>query len=672
MATYGSDSENPNYIESVASLKRKTKEDIRIDQLIPSQVLEDAGDTGIKQLLEYYYKFMNMKEFTYVETQTYVDNGVASGKAVFRIPDPNLDNNKFFGAKDGAGSTLVITQSNGTEVSIPLNSTNWLISNGNELPGSLATSTNPYGKTVTISGLTAYNGLKATLTTPQTNWVGPGPSYIINAIEESMNIDENETKHLDMMQKEIASLIPKDLNVDKRALYKNITEFYKLKGSQDAIEIFFRLLFNENVEVEYPWDNTLKPSDGKWDQGLNAYTDDSGFLNTKAIKIQDSYRYQKFSYNIKTGKNVADWSNIFERLVHPAGFIFFGEIMILTELTRAALGDDDRISSYTFGEGASSSQNDGTGNIQVPGLTDVMYRYLDIYGRTNRKTLSSMPGLQPGFIGKEDVALLVEAFASLFLPNFTAIPNHHAVLSTNINSSGVIDNISIVDPGHGYTGTQTITVTGDGNNAAATVTVNSRGELDTVTISNGGSGYSYATSTVPAVSNPGTIQQIYLSGLHDKTYTAAPQLIISAPTAVDSDGVPLSSNVQATAAITLDSEGEIASIAMSNVGAGYGNTNPTIRISSPTSSEKRGKDMHSIIRMLLNHVDITYTNGVPSTNTYTNNDYFMNKKNYYTTKKFRDGYPISFFSDKTIGSTYETDINKYNVKTHINLDPVAD
>ena len=171
---WGSDSTNPNYIESVTSLKRKTKEDIRVDQLVPSQVLEDSGDTGIKQLLEYYYKFMNMNEFIYTETQTYVDTGVASGKAVFRIPDPNNDNNKFFGAKDGSGSTLKITQANGTETSITLNSTNWFISNGNELPGSLETSTNPYGKTVTITGLTAHNGLKATLTTPQTNWVRPG------------------------------------------------------------------------------------------------------------------------------------------------------------------------------------------------------------------------------------------------------------------------------------------------------------------------------------------------------------------------------------------------------------------------------------------------------------------------------------------------------------------
>ena len=65
MAGYGSDSDNPSYLEKVTSTKRKTKEDIRIDQLIPAEILENSGETGIKQLLEYYYKFMNMDEFTY-------------------------------------------------------------------------------------------------------------------------------------------------------------------------------------------------------------------------------------------------------------------------------------------------------------------------------------------------------------------------------------------------------------------------------------------------------------------------------------------------------------------------------------------------------------------------------------------------------------------------------
>ena len=65
MALYGSDHENPNYVESVASLKRKTKEDIRIDTLIPSHILENVensdGSPNIKTLLEKYYEFMNME-----------------------------------------------------------------------------------------------------------------------------------------------------------------------------------------------------------------------------------------------------------------------------------------------------------------------------------------------------------------------------------------------------------------------------------------------------------------------------------------------------------------------------------------------------------------------------------------------------------------------------------
>jgi hypothetical protein len=49
-------------------------------------------------------------------------------------------------------------------------------------------------------------------------------------------------------------------------------------------------------------------------------------------KIQDSYKYQKFSYVLKTGANIDQWKNAFNRLVHPAGFIFFGEILLFIEI----------------------------------------------------------------------------------------------------------------------------------------------------------------------------------------------------------------------------------------------------------------------------------------------------------------------------------------------------
>jgi len=61
------------------------------------------------------------------------------------------------------------------------------------------------------------------------------------------------------------------------------------------------------------------------------FTTNDGFLSDKKY-LQDSYYYQKFSYVLRTGRNVADWKNAFTRLVHPAGFIFFGEIAIFVQL----------------------------------------------------------------------------------------------------------------------------------------------------------------------------------------------------------------------------------------------------------------------------------------------------------------------------------------------------
>jgi hypothetical protein len=61
------------------------------------------------------------------------------------------------------------------------------------------------------------------------------------------------------------------------------------------------------------------------------YNESRGFLSDN-IKLQDSYFYQKFSYVIRTGNNFDVWSDTFNKLVHPAGMIFFGEILILLQL----------------------------------------------------------------------------------------------------------------------------------------------------------------------------------------------------------------------------------------------------------------------------------------------------------------------------------------------------
>ena len=106
-----------------------------------------------------------------------------------------------------------------------------------------------------------------------------------------------------------------------------VNNSYKTPGTDYTEEVYsdtttkYRLTFtsalsNGDVVRTYP-------------KGL--FTNADGFLSDKKF-LQDSYYYQQFSYVLRTGKNVADWKNAFTRLVHPAGFKFFGEIAILVKL----------------------------------------------------------------------------------------------------------------------------------------------------------------------------------------------------------------------------------------------------------------------------------------------------------------------------------------------------
>ena len=458
---YSNDISSPGYIESTASSTRKSKEKLRVDSLIPSEILENSA--GMKQLLEAYYTFMNLDEFIYAENEDFQDV-VLDGKAVFRISDPRNENDAFFTDEQGADSTMSVTDAAGTVTIIPLNDINVNISNGNELPGSLALETSEIGKTFQVLGLTAHNSSTAKLNTPIKNWVGPGPSHVLNNIERAMDIDNNSVQFLELMQKEIASVIPRNITVNKRNLYKNIVDYYKVRGSADSIEIFFRLLFNDEVEVQYPWDKTLIPSSGNWDVNPalpkgGQYLDNKGQLSN-VIKIQDSLRYQKFSYLIRTGQNVSTWENVFNRLVHPAGFKFFGEILIIMELTKAVLGEDT-----------------------IEG--DTLYR----------KVLSAMPERQPGAIGIEDLPLLVEMFASTFLPAIKSRIHRGGTISIPNSKlkNGVISTITVTNAGSGYLAPPTVTTvdtgTPSGHTAGTFTPVITAGGLASVTIVDGGKNY---------------------------------------------------------------------------------------------------------------------------------------------------------------------------------------
>ena len=239
--------------------------------------------------------------------------------------------------------------------------------------------------------------------------------FYLNQLDTQRDIDLIDDKLLESLQREIGVAIPRNPQSDPRLFYKHLIEFYRSRGTPDSIKSFFRLIHDEDVEVYFPKDDILSPSDGRWtDISVEGYTnysdaivadpssyipvytwtltsgtslidfvDDNGIspkfndeivlvngvlrtdvtevisynsstvINENHLKfdtalvsgdvvkvytrgyfttkdgmpdelkyIQDSYFYQKFSYVLRTGTGVASWKDNFNRLVHPAGFVF--------------------------------------------------------------------------------------------------------------------------------------------------------------------------------------------------------------------------------------------------------------------------------------------------------------------------------------------------------------
>lgn len=80
------------------------------------------------------------------------------------------------------------------------------------------------------------------------------------------DIDTTTDSFLQFFREEVYKNIPDSALVDKRLLAKHIREMYRNKGTEKSYKFLFRALYNEDVELSFPGDFLLKPSDGRWVQ----------------------------------------------------------------------------------------------------------------------------------------------------------------------------------------------------------------------------------------------------------------------------------------------------------------------------------------------------------------------------------------------------------------------
>ena len=66
------------------------------------------------------------------------------------------------------------------------------------------------------------------------------------------------------------------------------------------------------------------------------FVNQDGFISDSAMKIQDDYYYQDYSYVVKTASSIVDWRDDLLGTVHPAGWAVFGQVDIASQLVQLA------------------------------------------------------------------------------------------------------------------------------------------------------------------------------------------------------------------------------------------------------------------------------------------------------------------------------------------------
>ena len=160
-------------------------------------------------------------------------------------------------------------------------------------------------------------------------WLNDGDNTL-NKLKRLRQIKNPDTSEfLTSLLNEFGERIPNTGNISSENILKILYLFYDAKGNEESIEAYFRLFLNTQASVTYPKDNILRVDDGVWDDVNKVYLTNQGHLDDRFYVLQDDLFYQIYSYVINSGLSVSQWGDIFNELVHPAGWIFFGEIEAL-------------------------------------------------------------------------------------------------------------------------------------------------------------------------------------------------------------------------------------------------------------------------------------------------------------------------------------------------------
>jgi hypothetical protein len=268
-----------------------------------------------------------------------------------------------------------------------------------------------------------------------------------------------------------ASLVPKNVSVDKAVLIKNLLPLYLSKGNEKSFKLLFRLLFNEEVEVVQPKTSVLKASDGKW-------------LIEKAFRIsQDVYSTYTGNGLITTFKlaqvvTSSDVTIYLNGVIQTTGFTIRKETRKLVFNTAPANGSDIRVLYNDF-------NYELLNNRKITGTTSNAYAIVE---RTGQKTVNGVGSFELYVNTKT----LVGQFADGEIGTLTIIdPDDSSLIHIEVLGLAILKTINVINGGASYNVGDPVVITG-GNavrGAEALVSEVFSGYINQIRVLAGGSGF---------------------------------------------------------------------------------------------------------------------------------------------------------------------------------------
>lgn len=126
-----------------------------------------------------------------------------------------------------------------------------------------------------------------------------------------------------------------------RFVVKNILDLYRRKGTESGILLFFRMFYAEDVEIRYPAQYILKPSDSKWKTGTYLQM----FPNNNTFYASDDITY--YTYENLISQNIIGSISKARAIVDKINFIMLNNtltpILYITEVKGSFTKFDDII-----------------------------------------------------------------------------------------------------------------------------------------------------------------------------------------------------------------------------------------------------------------------------------------------------------------------------------------